>query len=131
MAAIVAYENPGYVFPVGEGPHLAAGPFGPVYVSSAEFEKLTRVPIQIVWGDNVDKSETWSGLFKLSEQFVKIVNARGGRAELLRLPDAGLHGNTHIPFADLNNVAVADLLSDFLHKHSLDGPAPRKPAKTR
>jgi hypothetical protein len=31
-----------------------------------------------------------------------------------------LRGNTHIPFADLNNVAVADLLSQFLAKHGLD-----------
>ena len=30
------------------------------------------------------------------------------------LPDAGLKGNTHIPFADMNNVAVSDLLSKIL-----------------
>jgi len=35
-------------------------------------------------------------------------------------PDAGLRGNTHIPFADLNNVAVADLLSRSLKAHGLD-----------
>jgi hypothetical protein len=35
------------------------------------------------------------------------------------LPDAGLKGNTHLPFADLNNVAVADLLSKFLEDHGL------------
>ena len=29
--------------------------------------------------------------------------------------------NTHIPFADLNNVAVADQLSLFLKKQGLDG----------
>jgi hypothetical protein len=38
----------------------------------------------------------------------------------LLLPDAGLHGNTHSPFADLNNVAVADLLSKYLTEHGLD-----------
>jgi hypothetical protein len=36
------------------------------------------------------------------------------------LPAAGLKGNTHIPFADLNNVAVADQLSAFLHRNKLD-----------
>jgi hypothetical protein len=36
------------------------------------------------------------------------------------LTDAGLKGNTHIPFADLNNVAVADLLSKFLAENGLD-----------
>jgi hypothetical protein len=44
----------------------------------------------------------------------------GGKAQLLMLPDAGLEGNTHIPFADMNNVAVADLLSKFLAENGLD-----------
>jgi hypothetical protein len=39
------------------------------------------------------------------------------------LADEGLTGNTHIPFADMNNVAVADLLSAFLHDHGLDALA--------
>jgi hypothetical protein len=36
------------------------------------------------------------------------------------LRDAGLVGNTHIPFADMNNVEVADLLSQFLGENGLD-----------
>ena len=38
----------------------------------------------------------------------------------LRLPDVGLHGNTHIAFADLNNEAVAEELSKWLHRKGLD-----------
>jgi len=41
--------------------------------------------------------------------------------EILELADAGLKGNTHIPFADLNNGEVARLLMDFLKRHGLDG----------
>jgi hypothetical protein len=55
-----------------------------------------------------------------SRRWVELVNKHGGKAELLLLPDAGLRGNTHIPFADLNNVAVADLLSKYLAQHGLD-----------
>lgn len=33
----------------------------------------------------------------------------------------GLHGNTHIPFSDLNNKEVADLMSKFLAEKKLDG----------
>jgi hypothetical protein len=36
------------------------------------------------------------------------------------LPEAGLRGNTHFMFSDLNNVQVADLLSAFLNRHRLD-----------
>ena len=42
-----------------------------------------------------------------------------GIAAMLR--DAGLVGNTHIPFADMNNVEVAVLVSEFLGAHDLDG----------
>ncbi|WP_334162644.1 alpha/beta hydrolase [Phenylobacterium sp.] len=119
-AAIVAYENPGFVLPESENRGVAPGPYGPAYVSDAEFQKLTRIPIQLVWGDNIEKSATWSAAYKQSEAFVRLVNARGGKAELLHLPARGLHGNTHIPFADLNNAAVADLLAEFLHQNGLD-----------
>lgn len=120
VKAIVAYENPGFVFPEGQRPQLEAGPYGPVYVPMAEFMKLTRFPIQFVWGDNVDKSAAWTRYLALCRQFVDLINANGGKAEILQLPSAGLTGNTHIPFADLNNVAVADLLSDFLRRNKLD-----------
>jgi hypothetical protein len=36
VKAIVAYENPGFVFPEGEGPQAEPGPFGPVTVPMAE-----------------------------------------------------------------------------------------------
>ena len=120
VKAIVAYENPGFVFPEGQGPQLEPGPFGPVYVPMSEFKKLTRFPMQFVWGDNVDKSPVWAQRLEYNKQFVELINANGGKAEILVLPSAGLKGNTHIPFADLNNVAVADLLSAFLARNKLD-----------
>ena len=120
VKAIVAYENPGYVFPDGEGPQRAPGPMGPTHVPLDEFKRLTRFPIQFVWGDNIDKSESWPRSLALCRQFVEIVNAHGGHAEILELPRVGLKGNTHLPFADLDNVAVADQLSAFLKHTGLD-----------
>jgi hypothetical protein len=116
IKAIVAYENPGFV-------QLDPGPYGPVYVPISEFKKLTRFPIQFVWGDNIDKSPFWSKSLEYCQQFVDLINANGGHAEILQLPSVGLKGNTHIAFADLNNVAVADLLSAFLQRNKLDGRA--------
>ena len=120
IKGIVAYENVGYVFPQGEGPGGAQGPFGPIEVPLDEFRKLTKIPMQMVWGDNVDKSANFSAALVLSKRFVDVVNKYGGKAEILMLRDAGLTGNTHIPFADLNNVAVADQLSKYLRAHGLD-----------
>jgi hypothetical protein len=96
------------------------GRFGPVEVPLEEFKKLTKIPMQMVWGDNVDKSAGSTSSLKLSKLFAEKVTKYGGKAQLLMLPDAGLKGNTHIPFADMNNVAVADLLSKFLAENGLD-----------
>ena len=123
IVGIVAYENVGYVYPQGQGPGAEPGPFGPIEVPLAEFLKLTRIPMQMVWGDNTDKSDRYRPTVEESRRFVELVNAHGGNAELLLLPEAGLTGNTHIPFADLNNVQVADLLSKFLSEHGLDAHA--------
>lgn len=128
LVGIVAYENVGYVYPIGKGPGTEPGPFGPIEVPLEDFLKLTRIPMQMVWGDNVDKSERYQPTLEESRRFVELVNEHGGKAELLVLPEAGLRGNTHIPFADLNNVAVADLLSDYLRKNGLDGRATRRGA---
>ena len=120
IVGLVMDQNVGYVFPQGEGPGGPAGGFGPVEVAREEFKKLTKFPIQIVWGDNVDKSATYPRSLAQSKLFAETIYKDGGKAQVLMLPDAGLKGNTHIPFADMNNVAVADLLSMFLAKNGLD-----------
>jgi hypothetical protein len=121
MAAIVMYENVGYVYPEGEGPPgVKPSGFGPIEVPLEEFKRLTKVPMQVVWGDNVDKAGNYAARLEHSKLFVEKLKKYGGKGEVLQLPDAGLKGNTHIPFADMNNVAVADLLSKFLAANGLD-----------
>ncbi|HML87639.1 MAG TPA: hypothetical protein PKA28_04250 [Methylomusa anaerophila] len=48
------------------------------------------------------------------------VNRHGGDATVVHLPEIGIHGNTHFPFSDLNNVEIADELSKFLKEKGLD-----------
>ena len=120
IAGIVMSENVGNLYPTGEGPGVPATGFGPIEVPLEEFKKLTKIPMQVVWGDNVDKSANYTNNLKLSRLFVDTVNKYGGKAQVLMLPEAGLTGNTHIPFADMNNVAVAELLSKFLAENGLD-----------
>lgn len=119
VKAIVAYEPAAFVFPDGEGPQGPEEGFGPTHVPLAQFMKLTKFPIQIVWGDFTEKT-FWKTNVAISKQFVASVNAHGGHAEVLMLPSVGLKGNTHIAFADLDNVKVADQLSLFLKKNKLD-----------
>jgi hypothetical protein len=82
--------------------------------------KLTKFPIQMVFGDYTDSRPIWKTSVEVAKTFCNIVNRHGGDCEVLLLPDAGLRGNTHIAFADLNNEAVADELSKWLGRKGLD-----------
>jgi hypothetical protein len=99
----------------------------PQYVTRTEFLKLTRIPLLIVYGDNISKTpcpvfgvELWRMALERARQFVECVNRHGGDAQLVYLPDIGIVGNTHFPFADLNNVQIADRLEAFLRSKQLD-----------
>ena len=48
------------------------------------------------------------------------VNRHGGDVTIVHLPEMGIYGNTHFPFSDLNNLEIADLLSDWLKEKGLD-----------
>lgn len=47
------------------------------------------------------------------------MNRHGGDVTVVHLPEAGVFGNTHFPFSDLNNVTVANLMSRFLGEKRL------------
>jgi hypothetical protein len=91
------------------------------------FSQIDQDPHQIVVGDNIPSSpqpipqlENPRIRLIFKKQFVETVNRHGGNASLLLLPDVGIYGNTHAPFLDLNNLEVADLMSEFLHEKDLD-----------
>ncbi|MGE6213892.1 alpha/beta hydrolase [Comamonas aquatica] len=132
VAAIVAFE-PGssFIFPEGELPPAmpsAAGTLTPEAVPAAEFQKLTRLPIVILYGDNFPIEPTnergqdnWRVRLAMARLWVNAVNRHGGNAQLVHLPEIGIRGNTHFLMSDLNNVQIADLVSRFLTEKKLDG----------
>ena len=48
------------------------------------------------------------------------MNRRGGNVTLVHLPEIGVHGNTHFPMSDVNNLQIADQMSKFLSEKKLD-----------
>jgi pimeloyl-ACP methyl ester carboxylesterase len=130
VKGIVSYE-PGFVFPEGQVPPpvpLFKGtmPAGTA-LTSADFARLAQVPIQVVYGDNIPKNPTPDlvadgrrAQVVASRLFVDALNRQGGNARVLHLPDAGLYGNSHFMFSDLNNVQVAEQLAKFLSEKGLD-----------
>ncbi len=62
----------------------------------------------------------WRVFRAVARQWRDAVNRHGGDVTLVELPSIGIRGNTHFPMSDLNNVTIADLLSEVLHKKGLD-----------
>ena len=137
VAAIISYEPGTAVFPDTEmppdivradGSKVPAG--NPIPMEA--FLKLTKIPIQIVWGDYIPtemKAENVGPRLTLdnrranvmkSKLMVDAINRHGGNAQVVMLPEIGVKGNTHFPMLDLNNVKIADLLSKYLKDKGLD-----------
>lgn len=74
------------------------------------------LPILILFGDYVDLSPRWAPRLKLCRGFVAAANAAGGRAELILLPEIGIHGNSHMLMQDKNSLEIADWLTGWLDK---------------
>ncbi|HEY5617551.1 MAG TPA: alpha/beta fold hydrolase [Vicinamibacterales bacterium] len=137
VAGIVSYEPGDVVFPEGEAPPAIERADGMMVspgraIPMADFLKLTKMPIQIVWGDyipsqldkiNVGPRLTLDGRrinVVKARLMVEAINRHGGHAVNVMLPDLDIRGNTHFPMSDLNNAKIADLLSGFLRDKELD-----------
>ncbi len=135
VKAVVAYEPGHVVFPEGETPedipvldsNLTAA-FQPVMVPMEEFKKLTQMPLLIIYGDYIPSepfavfdADFWRGASIRAKQFAEAVNRHGGDAKVVMLPEIGIKGNSHFPFADFNNIEIADHLEQFLKDKNLDG----------
>lgn len=125
VRAIVAFEpGSGFVFPENELPAPMPSAFDTLKgepISLDKFMALTRMPILIIYGDNIpDKpsampaQDSWRVRLAMARQWRDVVNKHGGDVKVIHLPEIGITGNTHFPFSDLNNVQIADLVSQFL-----------------
>lgn len=131
VEAIVAFEpGSGFIFPEGEVPPempSAAGVLEAEAVPLVDFQQLTRIPIIIYYGDNFPIEPTtergqdnWRVRLAMARLWVDAINRHGGDAQLVHLPEIGIQGNTHFPMSDLNNVEIADQVSQFLSEKNLD-----------
>jgi hypothetical protein len=89
--------------------------------------KLTKIPIVIYYGDYIPEKplanpgqDMWRVRLEMARLWRDAVNRRGGDVNVVHLPEIGIHGNTHFPFSDVNNLEIADLLSKWLKEKGLD-----------
>lgn len=129
--AVVSYEpGSGFVFPAGEVPAAmpsAAGTLEAVGIPMQDFMKLTKIPIVIYYGDYIPAQPSpnpgqdgWRVRLAMARLWADAVNRHGGDVTVVHLPEIGIYGNTHFPFSDLNNVAIADILATWLKDKGLD-----------
>ncbi|MGF7137807.1 alpha/beta hydrolase [Roseimarinus sediminis] len=131
IKAIVSYEpGSGFLFPEGEVPApmpSAGGTLEAFGVPMQDFMKLTQIPIVIYYGDFIPKEpnsnpgqDGWRVRLEMARRWRDCVNQHGGDVTVVHLPEVGIEGNTHFPFSDLNNVEIADLMSEWLSEKELD-----------
>ena len=130
VRAIVSYEPGGdFLFPEGQAPGVPFGTrtFTPPTVPMSDFMHLTKVPIIVYYGDNIPEQpstnpgqEQWRVFRAIARLWRDAVNRHGGDVTLVELSTVGIRGNTHFPMSDLNNVQIANHLSEFLRAKRLD-----------
>ena len=124
VKAVIAIEPGGFAFPEGEVPADNRGGKG---IPLEEFKKLIKIPIVVYFGDYIPKEETkasslnfWRNVLATARQWAKVVNAHGGDATIVYLPEIGIKGNTHFIMSDLNNVEITNLISKWLKEKGLN-----------
>jgi len=131
VKAIVSYEpGSGFVFPEGEVPtpkSSSGGTLEGIGIPMTEFMQLTKIPIIIYYGDFIPKEpnanpgqDGWRVRLEMARSWRDCVNKHGGDVTVIHLPEIGVKGNTHFPFSDLNNIEIADLMSEWLKEKGLD-----------
>lgn len=131
IKAIVSYEpGSGFLFPLNEVPEpkpSAGGTLQALGVPLEDFIKLTKIPIVIYYGDFIPAEPTthpgmdgWRVRLEMARLWRDTVNKYGGDVTLVHLPEIGIKGNTHFPFSDLNNIEIANLMSEWLKDKGLD-----------
>jgi len=131
VKAIVSYEpGSGFLFPEGEVPSpkpSSGGTLEAVGVPMQDFMKLTKIPIVIYYGDFIPDEpnpnpgqDGWRVRLEMAKLWRDAVNRHGGDVTVVHLPEIGIKGNTHFPFSDLNNIEIADLMSEWLKEKGLD-----------
>ena len=85
---------------------------------------VKHIPILVIYGDNVEKSEFFARQHAANLEMVKIAKSVGGSVEMVELPALGMKGNSHFLMMERNNAQIADLIEQWLIKKGLTNAAP-------
>jgi len=97
-------------------------------LTTAQIATLAKIPTLVMFGDHLSDVQggpaNWQTSFESCQKFVQDVKGAGGDAEMMYLPQLGIHGNSHMLMQDRNNLQLADLLLSWIDKHVESKKAP-------
>ena len=90
-------------------------------LAAGQIAKLAKIPTLVVFGDHLadvpTTSVNWPAALDDCQKYVDAINAAGGDATMLHLPDAGVFGNSHMLFQDKNNIQVGRMVLSWIDQH--------------
>ena len=90
-------------------------------LGSAQIATLAKIPTLVMFGDHLGDVRggpaNWAQSFESCKTFVDQVNAAGGDAVLMHLPELGIKGNSHMLMQDRNSDQLADLVIAWIDEH--------------
>ena len=87
--------------------------------SASQITAYRNVPVLELFGDHLDAPVfTGRARYEARKAVVERINQGGGKATLVRLPDVGMKGNSHMLMLDRNNLQVADFVLDWIGKNA-------------
>jgi pimeloyl-ACP methyl ester carboxylesterase len=84
--------------------------------TEAQIEAYRGIPVLELFGDHLD-APVFTGRPRYEGRKAvveRITKQGGGKATLVRLPDVGVKGNSHMMMQDRNNLQVADFVLDWI-----------------
>jgi len=89
--------------------------------TATQLTTLAKIPTLVMFGDHLGDVQggpaNWKTSFEGCQTFVKQVNAAGGDAKMMYLPEMGIRGNSHMLMQDKNNLDLADLILAWIDQH--------------
>lgn len=75
-----------------------------------------EIPDLELFGDHVSGNPSFTGQsrYEIRKAVVQRINAAGGRARIVQLPETGMYGNSHMLMQEKNNLQIADYLIDWI-----------------
>lgn len=81
--------------------------------------RLEGLPVLLLLGDFLDRSPIWLGLDRAMRTLAGTLAAAGAEVTDCRLPELGIHGNSHMPMMDDNSAEIAARVLDWLRARAL------------